>query len=348
MLYVSHRLGEIDSLADHLVVLRDGMIRGEQDRPFDWQAALTHMLGAQVVDELERSNELIGDRDTLCLRGVQLFKRSRPFDLDVRAGEVTGVIGLLGSGKTELAQGVFGGRRFLTGSMEFEGEAFAPRTPRDAIGRGVYLVPEDRAAESMLPGWSIAQTVSLPFLESVSSTLVGVLNPGRERVRAKGMIEDFGVVALGDSQEVDSLSRYEQKVIVGRGSGATRACSCWTSPSAASTSARAASSRRRPCDAAASGIGVVVLTSDIDEVLEAAREVAPSSASRRRSSSASRFPARALRSGSSATLLPSGFASSAMRMPTAIEEMKKSGWYYKVWQSFAGPSARAFSGGDGG
>ncbi len=274
VLYVSHRLGEIDSLADHLVVLRDGCIRGEQHRPFDWQAALTHMLGAQVAEALERTDELRGDRASLSLTGVQLFKRSAPFDLEVRAGEVTGVIGLLGSGKTEFAQGVFGGHRFLAGSMTFEGEPFAPRTPRDAITRGVYLVPEDRAAESMLPGWSIGRTVSLPFLDAVSGAVLGVLNPLRERDRARAMIAELGVVAVSDAQEVDSLSGgNQQKVVVGRWlEGEPRLLLLDEPFRGVDIGARRVIAEKAR-DVAAAGIGVVVLTSDIDEVLEAADRV---------------------------------------------------------------------------
>ena len=162
VLYVSHRLGEIETLADRLVVLRDGRIRGEQSAPFDWTAALKDMLGEQTVVELESFEEQHGTATVLDLKSVQLFTRSAPFDLEIRGGEVTGVIGLLGSGKSELARGIFGADSFVQGSMLLGGKAFAPSGPADAIHNDVYLVPEDRAGESMLPGWSIARTASLP------------------------------------------------------------------------------------------------------------------------------------------------------------------------------------------
>lgn len=272
ILYVSHRLGEIDSLADHLVVLRDGTIRGEQDRPFDWEAALKSMLGDQVVVELEELRELRGDTAVIDLQGVQLFERSAPFDLEIRGGEVTGVIGLLGSGKSELAQGIFGGARFVSGSMSLSGRRYAPKAPGHAIAQGVYLVPEDRARESMLPGWSISRTASLPFLGAVSHQ--GIMDFRAERRGGTELIEELGVVATGEGQELDALSGgNQQKVVVGR----------WLQPDArllmldepfrgVDIAARRIISEKAR-DVAAGGIGVLVLTSDIDEVLEVADRI---------------------------------------------------------------------------
>lgn len=272
ILYVSHRLGEIDSLADHLVVLRDGRIRGEQDRPFDWQAALKQMLGDQVVVELEALEERRGESVVLDLNGVQLFERSAAFDLQVRRGEVTGVIGLLGSGKSELALGIFGATRFVAGSMTFQGNSYAPKGPNQAIGYGVYLVPEDRARESMLPGWSIARTASLPFLGSVSRR--GVLQFNRERDRGGRLISDLSVVATGAEQEVDALSGgNQQKIVVGRWLQQGAQLLMLDEPfRGVDIGARRIISKKAR-EAAAAGLGVIVFTSDIDEVLEVADRI---------------------------------------------------------------------------
>ena len=123
ILYVSHRLGEIDQIADSLVVLRDGVIRGEQTKPFDWNDALTQMLGEETRDDIANNTDLRGSDEILHMSGVQLFPRSAKFDLGIRAGEVTGVIGLLGSGKTEIAETLFGARSKTTESMTLSGPA---------------------------------------------------------------------------------------------------------------------------------------------------------------------------------------------------------------------------------
>lgn len=272
VLYVSHRLGEIDTVADRLVVLRDGRIRGQQDSPFDWRQALTDMLGEQTVLELETFTEQRGTEVVLRLSDVQLFERARPFDLSIRSGEVTGVIGLLGSGKTEFAKGVCGADSFVAGTMVLDGKPYKPGEPTEAIGRSVYLVPEDRAAESMLPGWSIARTASLPFLSTVSRK--GILRLGVERERGTDLIDEFGVVATGEGQQVDALSGgNQQKVVVGRWlDGAPRVLVLDEPFRGVDIGARREISRKAR-QLACSGQGVIVLTSDIDEVLEVADRI---------------------------------------------------------------------------
>ncbi len=272
VLYVSHRLGEIDTLADRLVVLRDGRIRGEQTAPFDWTAALKDMLGEQTVVELESFEEQHGESIVLGLKGVQLFTRSAPFDLEIRAGEVTGIIGLLGSGKSELARGIFGADSFIGGAMRLDGRDYQPSGPSDAIANDVYLVPEDRAGESMLPGWSIARTASLPFLKSVTSR--GILNFGKERALGLDLIHEFSVVAGNDEQEVDSLSGgNQQKVVVGRWLHGTPRLLLLDEPFRGVDIGARRDISRKAREVAGAGVGVVVLTSDIDEVLEVADRI---------------------------------------------------------------------------
>jgi simple sugar transport system ATP-binding protein len=272
VLYVSHRLGEIETLADRLVVLRDGRIRGEQDAPFDWTAALKDMLGEQTLVELESFEERHGTTTVLDLKEVQLFTRSTPFDLAIRGGEVTGVIGLLGSGKSELARGIFGADPFVKGSMTLGGKAFAPSGPADAIHNDVYLVPEDRAGESMLPGWSIARTASLPFLKSITSR--GILNFGTEHRLGRNLIDEFSVVAGGAEQEVDSLSGgNQQKVVVGRWLHGTPRVLLLDEPFRGVDIGARRDISRKAREVAGTGVGVIVLTSDIDEVLEVADRI---------------------------------------------------------------------------
>ncbi|MEU5248167.1 ATP-binding cassette domain-containing protein, partial [Streptomyces asoensis] len=153
VLYVSHRLGEIDALADRLVVLRDGLLTEDQARPFDWDAALRAMLAqAHEATTARPVGAGVQGEAALSLRGVRLFEGRAPLDLDLRSGEVTGVVGLLGAGKTELARGLFGAEPFASGEVELDGTAYAPRRPSDAIRAGVHLVPEDRHADALVPG----------------------------------------------------------------------------------------------------------------------------------------------------------------------------------------------------
>ena len=272
ILYVSHHLSEIQTLADKLVVLRDGLIKDRQSTPLDMGEAVRSMLGEAVAFEVEQTDRRRSNRLALELRGVQLLKRSAPLDLDLNYGEVTGVVGLLGAGKSELARGIFGVEPFRTGTIRFDGLPFAPRRAGDGVNRGIYLVPENRAAEAMLPGWSLAGTVSLPFLTKVSAG--GVINRRSERSRAKKVIDEFSVVTTGPDQLVDALSGgNQQKVVVGRWMSGDPKVVLMDEPFRGVDIGARHDLSLKARDAAARGACVVVFSSDIEEIREVADRI---------------------------------------------------------------------------
>jgi len=271
VLYVSHHLREIDSLADRLFVLRDGVIRDEQTPPFEWGTAVRSMLGAEAAavegdGSRPRDEERRGTETAVRLDGVRLLPRSEPVTLDVRQGEVTGVFGLLGAGKTELAGGISGAVPFRDGTITLRGRRFSPRHPADAIAKGVYLVPEDRAAQAMLPGWSITRTSTLPFLPRFAAR--GFMKPRRELAHAGSLIERFGIVAERPQQTVDSLSGgNQQKVVVGRWMEAGAAVLLLDEPFRGVDIGARHELSVRVRELAAAGAAVMVLASDVDEIL---------------------------------------------------------------------------------
>ncbi|MDN3022182.1 sugar ABC transporter ATP-binding protein [Streptomyces sp. S.PB5] len=273
VLYVSHRLGEIDALADRLVVLRDGRLTEDQAKPFDWDAALRAMLAqAQEATTARPVREGASGEVVLSLRGVRLFEGRTPLDLDVRTGEVTGVVGLLGAGKTELARGLFGAEPFTAGAVELDGEDFAPRRPSDAIRAGVHLVPEDRHADALVPGWSLAQNISLPFLKSFSR--LGLVNTAKEDALGRDTIEALGVVARDERSAVEELSGgNQQKVVVGRWLAKTPRVLILDEPFRGVDIGARRDIGRRARSLAAEGAAVLVLSADVDEILEIADRV---------------------------------------------------------------------------
>jgi simple sugar transport system ATP-binding protein len=273
ILYVSHHLSEIRTLADDLVVLRDGQIKDRQQSPLDMQKAVTSMLGEAVLSEVENTENLLrGSQVALSLDQVQLLKRSKPVDLELRYGEVTGIVGLLGAGKTELAQGIFGAKPFKTGRLRFNGEDFAPKHAETGIKNGIYLVPENRAAEAMLPGWTLERTVTVPFMGEVSPA--GLINAAAERRRGTKVIEDFSVVATGPAQVVDALSGgNQQKVVVGRWLEGNPKVILMDEPFRGVDIGARHDISRKAREAAAGGACVVVLSSDVDEIREVADRI---------------------------------------------------------------------------
>ncbi|WP_329370067.1 sugar ABC transporter ATP-binding protein [Streptomyces sp. NBC_01483] len=273
VLYVSHRLGEIDALADRLVVLRDGRLTEDQVKPFDWDSALRAML-AQAQEATTARPQHTGEHGevVLSLRGVPLLAGHPPQDLDLRTGEVTGVVGLLGAGKTELARGLFGAEPFTAGAVELDGKPYEPRRPADAIHSGVHLVPEDRHADALIPGWSVAQNISLPFLRSLST--VGLVSRSKEDALGRATIEQLGVVTRDEHSSVEELSGgNQQKVVVGRWLAENPRVLILDEPFRGVDIGARRDIGRRARALAAEGAAVLVLSADVDEILEIADRV---------------------------------------------------------------------------
>lgn len=272
ILYVTHRLSEVHEIADDLVVLRDGHVKSRQQTPFDMPVAVRSMLGESTLDEASNLVEQRGNDVAIHLEGVQLLRRSKPIDLDLRYGEVTGIIGLIGAGKSELARGIFGADHWRQGTMTLDGEPYAPRHTSDAVRHRIFLVPEDRTAEAMLPGWTVAWTKSLPFLSTVSRS--GVLNFKRERSSGAELLNDFGVVSTGPDQVVDALSGgNQQKVVVGRWMQSGPRVLLLDEPFRGVDIGARGDIAHRARVQAGEGACVVVFTSDVEEIREIADRI---------------------------------------------------------------------------
>ncbi|EXG79787.1 sugar ABC transporter ATP-binding protein [Cryptosporangium arvum] len=283
VLLVSHRLGEVDAIADRAVVLRDGRVTADVAKPLSWPVILPAMLGdsaeglrATVLDHDRPTTDDAASSSTTSvvrLSGVRLFAESPELDLSLNGGEVTGIVGLIGAGKSELAHGLFGSARWPAGTADFADLARAPRSPAEAIRSGVYLVPEDRADQALLPGWSIQRTLSLPFITKVASR-VGVLNQGTERDRATTVIEKLGIVARGPRTELNELSGgNQQKVVVGRWLVENARLLLLDEPFRGVDLGARRDIGEQVRAVANAGGAVVVLSADVDEVLEVADRV---------------------------------------------------------------------------
>lgn len=272
ILYVSHRLGEIEELADRLVVLRDGVIQSIQSKPFNWHSALHDMLGMDLGDSQFGQVGKRGRDPILSIKGAQVFDESPPWSLEIRTGEVTGVVGLLGAGKSEFARALFGVEKFKSGDLEFLGEVYKPKSPIDAIRKGIFLISEDRARDGILENWSIANITSLPFLQGISSG--GILNFSKETEIAKRMIERLNVVTQSHRSTVDSLSGgNQQKVMVGRWLVQDSRLLLLDEPFRGVDIGARREIAQQIRNLVNAGNAAIIFSSDIDEILESADRV---------------------------------------------------------------------------
>lgn len=276
ILYISHRMGDIRRLADRVVVLRNGRQVFEQRRPLDLAAAIRQMVGRDLSEALtDRPAEPSG-APVLRLDQVQLRADSRPFDLEIRAGEIIAVTGALGSGKSNLLGALFGLRPFVSGRATLEGADWRPSGPAEAIAGGVFLAGEDRWRSSLLPpdtpGGDIAGTIALPHRRKWFPS--GVIFAQRERVVAQRAIEELKIRCDGPGDTLDRLSGgNQQKVVIGR----WQAAPCRVFLADEPFQGVDIGSRRDLIDAIRSRQGAaatLIATSDVEEAIEAADRIA--------------------------------------------------------------------------
>lgn len=213
ILYISHRMSEVTRLCDRAVVLRDGSIVSEHKAPMDTTAIASSILGELI---LATEHEARSGRETaVSVRGMQSLPEAPPVDFDIKRGEILGLTGLIGAGKSELLEQICGHRQILTGTITLDEQPYVPKDVADAMARGVVLVPEQRALQSTFPTDSLWKHCSIGLLDRFSRA--GLMQRPRELAFAADVVRDFRVVCSGVGADIEALSGgNQQKLLVGR------------------------------------------------------------------------------------------------------------------------------------
>jgi ribose transport system ATP-binding protein len=216
ILYISHRLDEVLDLADFLTVLRDGKNAGEGRRgEFDHADLIRMMLGRSI----EKSFDLAPHDSALALRVSGLSSRSghlSAIDLSIAKGEIVGLAGMLGSGRSELFECLFGVRSFQSGSIEIDGVAVRPHSSAQAMAVGIGLVPEDRKNQGIFAEWPVWRNIALASVRDLFARL-GWVDEAKARAAALDQVERMNVRCASPDQALGSLSGgNQQKAILGR------------------------------------------------------------------------------------------------------------------------------------
>jgi len=214
ILYISHRMSDIRRIADRIVCMRDGAISGVfAGAPLDFDGAVTAMLGHSMTD-VDIVVQAGGAR-VLELDGIVLQEGSAPVSLTAGIGEIVAITGLLGSGKSRMADIIFGLHAPRAGSLRIDGRLYAPKIAGDAVAAGVFMSSKDRSTNAVVPDFDIANNMTLPFLRSFSR--LSVLNTRAQRRAATDMIRQIGVVCQTERDGIGTLSGgNQQKVMIGR------------------------------------------------------------------------------------------------------------------------------------
>jgi ribose transport system ATP-binding protein len=214
--FVSHFLDEILDLTDQLTVLRDGqVIVDAETSSVSKQELVTAIVGQRLarVEQQNSSSAASVGEPLLVVDGLSSPGRFGPVSLTVHAGEVVGLAGLLGSGRTELLEAIYGADRAAAGSVRVGSHRLQHRSPRAAVRAGLALVPEDRARQGLLREWEIWRNVSLPYLSSMSRRR---LLPDRRRERrvAEQAIAELGIKTPSADAPVGELSGGNAQKVV--------------------------------------------------------------------------------------------------------------------------------------
>ena len=267
VIYISHRLGEIEELADRAVVLRDGQYVGELPRKeISHERMVAMMVGRDVSKFYQRTAHQSGD----CVLEVNSLRTpahpKHELSFAVRSGEIVGIAGLVGAGRSELLTTLFGVTPAVSGSMKMQNLSQPPRTAKEAIEAGIVLAPEDRRLAGLILAMSVKQNVSLPTLRRDAN--LGFLNHAAENRTCQTMIEAMRIKTPSDGQIVRYLSGgNQQKVVLGKWLAAEPKLLLLDEPTRGIDVGAKEEIYRLMHELAGQGVGILFVSSEMEEVL---------------------------------------------------------------------------------
>ena len=220
VIFISHKMSEVFEISDRTTVLRDGLLVGTYPMADLTKLELVSLMigrdATSVLSERRPTSTDLEDRKPLLgARRLSRGQRTKQIDIDIKTGEILGVSGLLGSGRTELVKILFGDTPAEEGTIEIGGDKTSIKSPRDAIRLGLGFCSEDRKAEGIFPTLSVMENMTLGILPELSKG--GVVASKKQREIVETYIERLGIKCSGPEQRMKELSGgNQQKVLLAR------------------------------------------------------------------------------------------------------------------------------------
>ncbi|HZO50478.1 MAG TPA: sugar ABC transporter ATP-binding protein [Gaiellaceae bacterium] len=266
IVFISHRLNEVTAIADSVTVLRDGRHVATQPATQLTEAEIVRLMVGRSLDALFPKEEAeIGE---VVLRAEGLTRRGVFSDVsfELRRGEIVGLAGFVGAGRSEVARAIFGIDRLDAGRVWIRGRRFRPRSPRAALRRGLAYLPEDRLQQGLVQTMPIATNLSMAVLPEL--TPGGVLRPRREQALARRFMEELRIKATSPAQPVRSLSGgNQQKVVLSKWLAAEPSILVLDEPTHGVDVGTKADVHRTISRLAAAGLSILLVSSELLEVL---------------------------------------------------------------------------------
>ncbi len=216
IIFISHRLPEIFEICDEITIMRNGELVVKEKVPDTTpNQVVEHMLG-QKLEEQFPARETVAGNTVLEVKGLSDSNKLKDLHIYVRAGEVVGIAGLVGAGKTELCKALFGAEKWSAGEVLLKGNKLKIKNPFDAVKKGIALVPEERRKEGILVNESVATNLTAAHLNEFTKGY-GFLDRRKEKAVAKKWIHSLGIKTPSEETKVQNLSGgNQQKVAIGK------------------------------------------------------------------------------------------------------------------------------------
>jgi ribose transport system ATP-binding protein len=274
IIYISHRLPEVEEIADNVVVFRDGANAGSLAREeISHDRMVTMMVGRDIESFYQ---EPIGENTPgyFEVEGLRLSRYpERQISFSVGKGEILGIAGLVGAGRSEMAQAIFGVDRSIAAKLRLNNESLSIHSSRDAIRQGIYLVPEDRRQVGLITEITIRENLSLPALDRYATA--GLIVFERERNGAQESCKRLNVKANSVEVKAANLSGgNQQKVVLAKWLALNPKVMIFDEPTRGIDVGAKAEIYQLMRQLAESGVAIIMISSDMEEVLHISDRVA--------------------------------------------------------------------------
>jgi ABC-type sugar transport system ATPase subunit len=267
IVYISHKMDEIFEISDRITVLRDGETQGTVNTQDVSVGEVTKMMIGRDLDQFfHRAKSKIG-REMLKVKGLSKNGLFSDISFTVRAGEVLGLYGLIGAGRSEVAETIFAVRRPDSGEIIFDGEVATFSSPRDAIDKGMALVPESRKEQGLILGMGGRQNITLPHLDDLFSKM-GITNVKQELRVFEEYKEKLEVKTTGPEQQLSELSGgNQQKFVLAKWLSANPKLIILDEPTRGIDVGSKSAIHQYIAELAKKGLAVLVISSEMPEVI---------------------------------------------------------------------------------
>jgi len=216
IVYISHRLEEVFEICDRVTVLRDGEFVGEVETTETDEDQLINMMVGRTIEERFPEMKFNPGEEILRVDNLSVTDKVINASFSLHKGEILGVAGLMGSGRTELAKAVFGVYKEQKGDIYYRGEKIKINSPSDALNKGISYLSEDRKEEGLILGLTVADNISISILQTILNGRI-FIDSAAESELAKKYIKDLNIKTPSEKQLVKNLSGgNQQKVVISK------------------------------------------------------------------------------------------------------------------------------------